>query len=548
MRLRLGAFSRYRPRALTLVALTAIAGLLVRANSIGVSTPRSNPPKMHGLLALELQFEAGESAPSGSGFWNFSYGWPLAWRQYVTFWAGPVVGETYSAGRLAANLAIWLVLLTAPAGACEWLVRRLRPRLRFSLRALLIATGLAAVFCAWFAPARNRANRQDPMIAAVNGHGGSVWGKRWGPQWLDQYGADRFCRRVFGAEINAQRLIFPNNPQEFQQLLDEVSRASDLQYLSLTADQLTPENIAAVGKLRRLETLHIETEGLAPGAGRALAEAFVGMQRLRVLSISGSDHLLNETASEWLPGVGRLSQLEHLRLRNWMVASEDLASLAGLSKLKSLTLERVNVDQSLPEWDVPLLARLPALVQLEILDLTGSQVDDRDLRHIVRRPRLKSLNLSGIYFTGPALADLAPLAALEELAVDFYAPEWDSLEALVKLKGLKKLHIDSFDEEAWRSRDALRAALPVWVQDHQVDDSLRAFAALRKANPGLVIDDNDEALRTFEARLAPPGEVIRDFIGNPSESDSFRQAVQTWKDKQAGKATIQNAVNSTPIK
>jgi hypothetical protein len=336
-------------------------------------------------------------------------------------------------------------------------------------------------------------------------------------------------------EFNAQHLVFPKNPQEFQYLFDDVSRASDLQYLSLKADQLTPENITAIAKLRRLETLQIETEGLAPGAGRALADALGGMQRLRVLSISGSDRLLNETASEWLPGVGRLSQLKHLRLRNWMVASEDLAPLAGLTKLHSLTLERVNVDPNLPEWEVPMLAGLPALAQLEALDLTGSQLDDRDLPHIARLSRLKSLNLSGIYFTGPALADLAPLAALEELAVDFYAPEWDSLEALVKLKGLTKLHINSFDEEAWRSRDALRAALPDWVQDHEVGNSLRAFAALRKANPGLVIDDNDEPLRTFEARLAPLGEVIRDFIGIPSESDIFRQAVQAWKEKRAEK-------------
>ena len=538
----LAAVSCYRPRVLTLVVLAAIAGLLVLANSIGVSTARSNPPKTHPPTAEELQFDVGKPAPDGSSYMNLSCGWPLAWRQYVIFaWTPEVLAENYSAGRLAANLAIWLVLLAAPAGACEWLLRRYfplwryRPRLRFSLRTLLIATGLAGSLSGWFAAAYHRASTQDPLIAAVNGRGGRIWGERWGPKWLERYGADRFCRRVFGAEFNAQHLIFPKNPQEFQYLFDEVSRASDLQYLSLKADQLTPENITAIGKLRRLETLQIETEGLAPGAGRALADALGGMQRLRILSISGSDRLLNETASEWLPGVGRLSQLEHLRLRNWTVASEDVAPLAGLTKLKSLTLERVNVDQNLPEWEVPLLARLPALVQLEAFDLTGSQVDDRDLRHIARLPRLKSLNLSGIYFTGPALADLAPLAALEELAVDFYAPEWDSLEALVKLKGLKKLHINSFDEEAWRSRDALRAALPVWVQDHEVDDSLRAFAALRKANPGLVIDDDDEPLRTFEARLAPPGEVIRDFIGIPSESDIFRQAVQAWKEKQAGK-------------
>ena len=549
----LAAFSRYRPRVLTLVVLMAISGLLVLANSIGVSTARSISSQTYPPAASELQFEVGKPAPSGSSFLNLSYGWPIVWRQYVIFaWMPAVLGENYSAARLAANLVIWLLLLAAPAVACEWLLRRYRPRwrfrlrLRFSLRTLLVATGLAAAFCAWFAPARNRANSQDPLIAAVNGHGGSLWGERWGPKWLDRYGADRFCRRIFGAEIAVRRVNDAKDRQELLQLLDGLSRASDLQYLHLKADQLSPELMAALAKLRRLETLQIEAEGLAPGADRGLADALVGMQRLRILSISGSYRLLNEPPSEWLTAVGRLSQLEHLRLRNWMVASEDLAPLTGLTKLKSLTLERLCVDPKSPEWDLPLLARLSPLVQLEVLDLKGSAVDDRDLQHIARQPRLKSLNLSGIYLTGRALADLAPLVALEELAVRFYPPVWEGWEAVVKLKGLKKLHIDDYNEEAWRSRDAMRGELPFGVLEHEIEDNLKAYNALRKTNPGLVIDDDDEPLRTFESRLAPQGELTRNLVHNSSDSDRYSRAVQAWKDKQAGKTA--GVVNSPATK
>lgn len=530
----LAAFSRHRPRVLTLVVLMTIAGALVVANSIGVSTARSNPPKTHPPAAAELQFDVGKPAPGGSSYGNLSYGWPLGWRQYVIFaWTPEVLAENYSAGRLAANLAIWLVLLTAPAGACEWLLRRFRPQLRFSLRTLLVATGLTGSLCGWFAVAYHRANAQDPLIACVNRHGGRVWGERWGPQWLDRYGAGRFCRRVFGAKIDVGRVRDAKGRQEFDQLLDGLSRASDLQYLSLKADQLTPELIAALARLWRLEKLQIEAGGLAPGAGRALADALGGLRRLRVLSISGTFY--SEPPSEWLAAVGRLSQLEHLRLHNWMIASEDLAPLAGLTKLKSLTLERVCVDPNRPEWDLPLLARLPALVQLEALDLKGSAVVDGDLRHIARQPRLKSLNLSGVYLTGPALADLSPLANLEELAVRFYPPVWEGWKAVVKLKGLKKLHLDFFDEEVWRSRDAMREALPFGVLEHEVDECLRAYIAMRKANPGLVIDDDDEPLRKFEARLAPQGELIRNFVPNAFHSERFSQAVQAWKEKRAGK-------------
>lgn len=262
----LAAVSRYRPRVLTLVLLAAIAGLLVRANSIGVSTARSNPSKTNPPAAEELQFDVGKPAPGGSFYGNLSYGWPLTWRQYVIFaWTPEVLAENYSARRLAANLAIWLALLVLPAGICEWLLRRyrprwrFRPRLRFSLRTLLIATGLAGSLSGWFAAAYHRANAQDPLIDCVNRHGGSVWGERWGPKWLERYGADRFCRRIFGAQIDIGRINVLKDRQEFQQLLDGLSRASDLQYLSLTAGQLTPELMAALGKLRRLETLQIET-------------------------------------------------------------------------------------------------------------------------------------------------------------------------------------------------------------------------------------------------------------------------------------------------
>lgn len=548
----LAAVSRYRPRALTLVLLAAIVAAIWLANSIADyrlrkyrSTARPPPPS-------ELQFnveEASEADFRGIADQNLSYGWPLLWRQYVVEWTmgtGPyIIAQNYSPARLAGDLAIWLVMLAAPAGACEWLLRRYRPGWRFSLRALFVATGLAAAFCAWFAVVRNRAAVQDPLIASVNTHGGTVWGERWGPKWLDQIGADRYCRRILGMHVKVrdfnQHFKDVNNEEQLR-LLSDLHRLPDLQYLSLEVAELTPEIIGSLSNARRIETLELEIGELTPNEGEALAEALGGMQHLRKLSVSGWE-AFNDAAPDdaCLAAIGSLAQLEHLCLRDSMVLSQNLALLSGLTNLKSLTLDDVHIWPDLPESAPTLVASLPPLRHLEALDLRNSEFVDGDLRYIARLPRLKSLNLTYTEFRGAALADLAQLESLEELAIDYsLSSSAGLLNALVELKRLKKLHIEFFDPEAWQSANALRDEFDLSLEEAEA--CLRAYAALRKANPRLVIDN--EAISLFKDLSAPRGEPIPPY----PPAEFYRQMVKAWKDKQAGKAKIQGAANSTPAK
>ena len=213
MRGKLASLWRYRPRALTLILLAAIVAAIWLANLIGDSRTRTYRSPARPPPQSELQFdveEASKAEPSAIFDQNLSFGWPLLWRQYVvefTMATGPfIIAQNYSPARLAGNLAIWLVMLAAPAVVCEWLLRRYRPQWRFSLRTLFVATGLAAAICAWFAVVRNRAAVQDPLIASVKAHRGTVWGERWGPKWLDQIAFDRYCRRIFGMSVKARRL------------------------------------------------------------------------------------------------------------------------------------------------------------------------------------------------------------------------------------------------------------------------------------------------------------------------------------------------------
>src|SRR6185437_7613784 len=140
--------------------------------------------------------------------------------------------------------------------------------------------------------------------------------------------------------------------------------------------------------------------------------------------------------------------LEHLRLVNWTaIASQDLECLAGLTRLKSLALEDIWDGLDKVDSDPSLLSRLPALPNLEALDLQQSGVFDDDLQYVAALSRLKSLNLNNTEVTGEGLAQLASLGSLEELAIGADAVSMVRFESLLKFKRLMRLHIEYIDRK-----------------------------------------------------------------------------------------------------
>jgi hypothetical protein len=330
MLLKPGTFSRYRPRLLTLVVLLAIATIIALANLTGdISRRDGRFPNVLSedapAILAELHFDPRAAADSEGayGFWNMSYGWPFLWRQFVfVFTPGPSggIGWRHSGGRLAANIAVWLVILAAAGGACELLLRRYRPRLRWSLRSMLAAVGLAAALCGWFAVARERANVQDPLIASH----GYLWLEQWGPGWLRLVGADRYCRRIVGASLT---LAAPDDRH----------------------DGKVEEFLKRLPRMRSLRYLFVGVEHLTPGMDDAFTRALRDAPQLRVLSIEGSPsvgHTDEERVSrKCLAAIGQLTELEHLGLERMRLDGDALACLAGLTKLKTLRLDKCSPTQ-----------------------------------------------------------------------------------------------------------------------------------------------------------------------------------------------------------
>lgn len=540
MRRLLNTFSRYRPRVLTVLLVAAIAALLVLANLSDELRGRIGPIPANG--GADLSFDVREPSEDGSPvslMSNLSYGWPLVWRQYVVANVyGAVLDECRSTGRLAGNVALWLTILVVPAALCEWLLRRYRPRLRWSLKAMLIGIGLVAAGCGWFVHARNRANIEDALIADVENDGGRIWVERWGPDWLELIGADRLRRRIIGAHfVQGAEVEVPEDEASEDEGADGEGEDSEwvgkkgaedrlarlaqvraLRYLMVVI-HCTPGMIDSLGQMRRLQSLNLDIVDQAPSVGRDLVNALANDRKLRTLSIdlnNWSDQAPEQTSRELLAVIGKLTQIESLRLEHATTASESLAGLSGLTNLKSLTLDSMRHSQGDAERGLPLLSRLPKLEGLESLDLHNSDVGDRDLPYLASLPRLKSLSLVGTHVTGTGLAKLAALASLEELAINGAMVSEAGLESLSALSGLRALHIDGF-----------RGSFSVGVQLNR--DLLRTIEALRQANPKLVIDGDREAIGWPEAALQPS----EDENANRGRIRSAREILLQWKTQQA---------------
>ncbi|HJT31492.1 MAG TPA: hypothetical protein VJ783_05530 [Pirellulales bacterium] len=446
------------------------------------------------------------------------HGWPFVWHWYNIAGLGSfsprIHSGDFSAGWLAANLLVWLVALAAPAASCEWALRRYRPGFRWSLRAMFVAVALAAACCGWYSNARNRADVQDPLLTAFSDEPFTkVWLERTGPEWLDLVGADRLRRYIIGARIGTKDVERYGATVEGHLL--RISRLPKLRSLSLGGDRLTPAMIEALSDMRQLRELSLSVDRLTP----AMIEALDEMRQLRELRIYtkrwNSEGDAKQLAHDCLVAIGKMPRLERLHMEGTEIAAESLACLAGLKHLKSLSFDSAFGDQP------SLFTHLPALPNLETIDLDSCQVSEEDLRHLATFPRLRSLGLRGVLVGEGGLADVAclkTLQPLEELALDFELATPESLETLQALKHLKTLHFKvwhSFDDTrplvaiALGHGDEVKVLEPegdrfvailrghddeLEVLETECDRFVAALRALRQSKPGIVVDADTSAI------------------------------------------------------
>lgn len=482
---RLRGFLSFRPHVLTLIALSLAAALIALANlsdDLGLRRPATLETGHE--LTFDVQ-DVGAWHPRRGYYWNLSYGWPLLWRQYVgAYTGGPMVafGKCQSAARLAVNLAIWIALLAMLALVCEWLLRRYRPRFRWSLRTMLLGIAVPAAALGWYVAARNRADRDDALVAMLQDTG-EVWFERWGPKWLDLIGADRLRRRIIGTKVTFWSTIEDEEPEaRALEILRRLQRIPDLHYLSIDSPYLTPKLARALGDFSHLRMLNIGDQHLdsEPGAAKALADSLGRLGQLRVLMLEGLDADKESVTRQSLAALGKLPRLEYVYLAHVDLDPGSLAGLAQLTKLQTLHLSFVDPDGRSQEK--LLLAQLPVLPELRSLYLDYSNVCDDDLDYLARQPKLKSLSLHLTNVTDTGLAKLAALPSLEELTLDGHALSGAGLEKLVMSKHLRALHFPT------NHRSTAAGERVPFVEEEELEPCLNALRALRQVRPGIVID------------------------------------------------------------
>lgn len=495
-----------------------------------------------------------------------SYGWPLVWRRCILVLHGGwrTVGWYNSPPRLAGNAAMWVLMAAGPTALCEWLLRRYRPRLRWSLRTMLAAVALLAALCGWFANARDRANVQDPIIAAMPMHPtAELKVERWGPKWLDLFGVDRFCRRIVSVHTTQG---FAGSHEEADELLKfkRLSKLPELQELLIVVDRLAPavpnalaemkrlkrlsishqhgptkddeaisrECLAAIGKLTHLESLDLSIMGVSPESLTRLS----GLKNLKSLTLWNLRTFDDDTclsADECLTAIRDFTQLEHLAL-GMKFKTESLALLSGLTKLKSL-----GVDDFTPLDEETsgacLLCGLPVLPRLESLSIDSAQIRDHDLRRLAVLPRLKSLDIQRTHVTSAGLAELASLESLEELAISSETATAAGLETLRRVEHLKWLHIGrpsiSNAARAQLAQVELDGNGTADVPTAEREIFVRAITALRQANPGIVIDNgsirvSEQPTMYLDLLVNYDTKPVRDFTWLPTSGAPWLTAVE----------------------
>lgn len=548
MRRKLRAISRYRPRVLTLAILLAVGTLLVLANLSDDFRPRRialpEDAALSTVNSKDWRFdvrepEAGDaSADPADPMWNLSFGWPLLWNQYIAVYGygTAVVGWRYSLSRLAADVAIWLVMLTTPAAACEWLLRRYRPRWHWSLRTMLAAVGLLAACCGWFVYARDRANMEDALIDVIQQWHGQVWLERWGPNWLDLIGADRYRRRIVAASLVIGVIAGEQDQQAVRGLLHQLSQRPGLRYLNLNTRELTPEVAGALIDFAELHALSIDNAWLPEGAAETLGESLHRMPRLRSLYLSPGARIRRvapshaysfvgnheQVADNCLAAVAEATQLETLTLSKIALRGDNLARLAPLINLRSLTIISNTVLGGDEPDETVILLGLPALPQLEALHLRGRDFGDDDLHYLTRVPRLHSLELVETEVTGNGLANLAAVPNLQELSLHANVTSSiglvssKGLEAFLTVAQLKRLHID------------LEYPQPLGAQmTPLVQKGRRILSEFRHTHPDITVDG---------AWLTTQGIPRQYDTVDRQRTLGVHEAVRQWK-KAAGSTT-----------
>ena len=264
---------------------------------------------------------------------------------------------------------------------------KLPRRLRFSLKALLVAM---ALFSLWLGYITHRARQQKQAVAAITEVGGRLsFAHQRMPN--DKDGARSYDREIeppvprwivnavgvdYFRSVDSVSLV---DAPVSDQWLAQLDKLPSLISLTLRRTNVTGPGVAQLRWLRNLEQLDIEgMHDVTDETLRSIGQC----RRLEQLSLYNCPAITDVGLQYLAP----LVKMEQLVLSNSQVTDAGVVHLAGMSKLRMLQLGGTHVTDESP-------ALLGTLKELYWLDLRGTQVTDKGLRHLEGLTKLWQLAL-----------------------------------------------------------------------------------------------------------------------------------------------------------
>ncbi len=190
-------------------------------------------------------------------------------------------------------------------------------------------------------------------------------------------------------------------------VLSKIGDLTKLKFLTLASvDEKAQPALKELAKLTELEELHLE-HGDKYGADTL--SFLPQLDKLKLLSLGG------EVTDAVMTSIGQATPVETLYLGRASISGAGLKPLAGLTNLKSLSIEGITYGDNQMTVTGADLAALSGLENLEFLKIENAPIDDAAVDHLVKLPKLEKVYVVKGKLTDAALTKLIDMKQLKEL-------------------------------------------------------------------------------------------------------------------------------------
>jgi Leucine-rich repeat (LRR) protein len=242
------------------------------------------------------------------------------------------------------------------------------------------------------------------------------------PEWVLQFSAEdrppEFGNGAILAGIDDIGVLELSGAWVIDDDLMAISKMSGIKEIYLNHTSIGNVGLTYLSSLKSIDILTLNNS-LISESGLAVLQAF---SKLRELSIYGC-----KLSDSGLAYIGNITSLQSVLLSSADIRDLEISKLARLPNLRELHIR-----------ESPMLTGngMEAFLQLEVLQLSGTSLNDESMVRLRQLHKLRYLDLSGSAIKGPGLRNLAELPNLSTLILH-HCPLTD--EALVQLAACKSL-------------------------------------------------------------------------------------------------------------